>query len=103
MSRMDCGEILSWFGGILANYCTRKIPRHPRRREVQFKLRPVVSLQRYPLVHRKKGPLQDGTEVLRCSLLMAGYKYEDFWHIEGLPTVGVIAFHAPCFSRLGSS
>ncbi len=58
---------------------------------MQFEPRPVVSLQRYPLVHRKKGPLQDGTEVLRSSLLMAGYKYEADTNIEGLPTVGVIA------------
>ncbi len=43
------------------------------------------------LAHRKEETLQEGNEVLRRSLLMAGYTYEEVLVTEGLPTVGVTA------------
>ncbi len=82
---MDCGEIVRGsFEDILWFFCTRKF------HGVHGGMRCGSSLV-LPLAHRKEETLQDGSEVLRRSLLMAGYIYEEVLITEGLPAVGVTA------------
>ncbi len=67
------------------------IPQYPSRREIPLESRHVASLYRpveCPLVRRKKGTLQEGSEVLRCCLLRAGYKAGKLMMTKVLPFVG---------------
>ncbi len=55
---------------------------------------PVGSLYRAvakPFARKKKKTLQDGSEVLGCSLLRAGYKDRGILVTERLPAVGAMA------------
>ncbi len=64
---------------------------YPWRREMPLEPRHVASLYRpveCPLVRRKKGTLQEGSEVLSCCLLRAGYKAGKLMIITVLPFVG---------------